>query len=75
MLRQEFMSVLDVQSRDELLAEVLRFTRPIGSDLVAAMAVVDQPAGPPTFIRVHNTPAAYIETFESQERGSADPVM
>jgi DNA-binding CsgD family transcriptional regulator len=75
MLRQELMSILAVETREELLREVLRFTRMLGFDTVAAVAVVDQPDGRTRFIAVHNTPAEFTETFLNTDIGRRDPVM
>jgi DNA-binding CsgD family transcriptional regulator len=75
MLQGGFTSVLQVQSRDELLTEVVGFTRRLGFETVTAMAVVDHFRGEPEFISVDNTPAGYRESFESREDGRRDPVM
>ena len=50
MLSPEFLSVLEVQTRDELHREILQFARLAGFDLFTAMVVIDEPCGPPTFI-------------------------
>jgi DNA-binding CsgD family transcriptional regulator len=75
MLQGGFTSVLQVKSRDELLAEVVGFTRRLGFETVNAMAVIDHFRGDSEFIRIDNTPTAYLESFESREDGRRDPVM
>lgn len=75
MLLDEFVSVHQVRSRDELLAEVVGFTRRLGFETVAAMAVVDHFRGDSEFIRVDNTPSAYLESFENVDEAHRDPVM
>jgi len=75
MLQGGFTSVLEVKTRDELLAEVVGFTRRLGFETVNAMAVIDHFRGDTEFIRVDNTPTAYRESFEDRETGRRDPVM
>jgi DNA-binding CsgD family transcriptional regulator len=75
MLQGGFTSVLQVKSRDELLAEVVGFTKRLGFETVAAGAVIDHFRGEPEFISVDNTPTAYLDSFENLENGRKDPVM
>src|SRR5436190_3339315 len=75
MLQGGFTSVLTVTNRDELLAEVVGFTRRLGFETVAAGAAIDHFRGDTEFIAVDNTPAAYIEAFENLDNGRKDPVM
>ena len=75
MLQGGFTSVLQVKSRDELMTEIVGFTRWLGFETVNAMAVVDHFRGDPEFLRIDNTPDAYRESFEDMEHGRRDPVM
>jgi DNA-binding CsgD family transcriptional regulator len=75
MLREDFMSVLQVQSRDELLGEVVRFIRQLGFETVTAMAVADHFGRDSEFASVDNTPAGFRELFENRDRSRRDPVM
>jgi DNA-binding CsgD family transcriptional regulator len=75
MLQDGFTSVLQVKNRDELLSEVVRFTKTLGFEIVNAMAVVDHFRGESEFLRVDNTPPAYRDMFESDDTGRNDPVM
>ena len=74
MLLNEFTSVLQVRSRDELLAETVRFTRRLGFDTVSATAVADRLFGESEFVWVDNTPAAYRVAFENWDNARRDPV-
>jgi DNA-binding CsgD family transcriptional regulator len=75
MLQGGFTSVLQVKSREELLTEVVGFTRRLGFETVDAMAVVDHFRGESEFIWVDNTPAAYRELSENPDNARRDPVM
>ena len=61
MIQGGFTSVLQVKNRDELLAEVVAFTRRLGFETVNATAVVDHFRSESQFIWVDNSPAAYRE--------------
>lgn len=74
MLQRRYLSVLEVKSRDEFQAELVRFTRELGFDLVSAVSVIDRLLSDPEFIAVGNTPEAYRETFSDREVGRRDPV-
>lgn len=74
MLQGGFTSVLRVKTREELLTEIVGFTRRLGFETVAAMAVVDHYRAEPEFIFVDNTPATHQELFASVP-GRGDPVM
>lgn len=75
MLLDDFTSVMQARSRDELLTEVVGFTRRLGFETVNAVAVVDHFRGESEFVSVDNTPAAYLESFENVEEAYRDPVM
>jgi|SRR5882672_6154593 len=74
MLQDEFTSVLNVSTRDELLAEVIGFTRRLGFDAVTATAVVDGRQAESQFVWVDNAPKAYRHIADNFERGRVDPV-
>ena len=74
MLQGGFTSVLQVKSRDELLTEVVGFTRRLGFETVSATAVVDHFRGESEFVWVDNEPAAYRALSESSDNGRRDPV-
>jgi DNA-binding CsgD family transcriptional regulator len=75
MLQGGFTSVLGARNSDELLKEVVRFTRQLEFDTVSTTLVIDHFLGEPEFIVVDNTPAAYREAFKSMNNGRRDPVM
>ena len=74
MLQSGYLSVLEAKSRDELQAELVRFTKQLGFETVSAIAVVDHFLGDPEFIAVDNTPAGYREIFLDRNNGKRDPV-
>jgi DNA-binding CsgD family transcriptional regulator len=75
MLQGGFTSVLSARNGDELLSEVVRFTRQLEFETVSTTLVIDHFLGEPEFITVDNTPAAYRKTFKSRQDGRRDPVM
>lgn len=75
MLQGGFTSVLGVGTRDELLTEVVGFTRRLGFNTVSAMTVVDHFRAESEFITIHNTPPAFAKAFEDFGKGRSDPVM
>lgn len=74
MLQDGFTSVLQVTSRDELLSEVVRFTKQLGFETVTATAVVDRFRGEPEFVWVDNAPLAYSASAEYVGDARRDPV-
>lgn len=74
MLQGGFMSVLQVQSRDELRLEIVRFANELGFETVAATTVIDHSLAPSEFITIDNTPDAYRSSFEDPAKGRLDPV-
>lgn len=75
MLQGGFTSVLQAKSREDLLKEVVDFTRRLGFETVSATAVVDHFHAASEFITIDNTPAAYREVFENLDNARRDPVM
>lgn len=75
MLQGGFTSVLQVKTRDELLAEVVGFAKRLGFQTVDAMVVVDHFRGEPEFIWVNNAPADYRELATDLDGARRDPVM
>lgn len=75
MLQGGFSSVLQVQTRDQFLGEIVRFTRDLGFSTVSATAVVDHSIAKSEFVVVDNTPQAYIDSFVNPDNGRKDPVM
>ncbi|HMC14958.1 MAG TPA: autoinducer binding domain-containing protein, partial [Albitalea sp.] len=69
------MSVLAAGNRDELLAEVVGFTKRLGFETVSAMTVIDHFRAESEFITIDNTPAAYRKAFADFNSGRRDPVM
>ena len=75
MLPDQFTAVLQIKTCDELLAEVLGFTRRLGFETVTAMAVVDHFRGESEFLRIDNMPEAYRDAFEDVSNWRRDPVL
>ena len=73
-LQAEYLSVLEVRTRDELQLALVRFAQQLGFQTVAGTAVVDHFLGEPQFISVENTPAAYREFTVDRSRARRDPV-
>ncbi|MFL6662126.1 MAG: autoinducer binding domain-containing protein, partial [Rhizobacter sp.] len=74
LLQGGFTSVLQAKNRDELLAEVVGFTRRLGFETVNATAVVDRFRGESDFVWVNNAPSAYRNLSEKADEGRRDPV-
>jgi len=76
MLQDEFKSVLQIKTGDELLNELLGHARGLGFDKVGATVVVDRTAdGGSEFLCVNNVPAECRDWFENVDYGRRDPVM
>lgn len=75
MLQGSYQSVLEAKSREEFHGEVLRFTRKLGFDTMAAVTVVDNPTGDTEFVAIDNAPDAYRDSMGDPQIGRLDPVM
>ena len=74
MLRQDYLSVLEARTVDELRRDVVRFGASLGFDHVAATMVSDRPDREPEFVSIHNVPDAYLRYFDDGQRAARDPV-
>jgi len=74
MLQGGYTSVLQARNPDELLAEIIGFTRRLGFQTVSATTVVDHFRADSEFIALDNTPGAFREAFEDPGNGLIDPV-
>lgn len=75
MLQGGFASVLHAESRNDFRSEVVRFTRTLGFDTVAAMLVIDYAVGRSEFVAVNNAPDGYAESLSDLAAAARDPVM
>lgn len=75
MLQGGFTSVLQAKSRDELLKEVVEFTRHLGFETVTATTVIDHFRGESEFISVENTPTGFLDVYEDASMWGRDPVL
>ena len=74
MLQGDYLSVLEAKNHDQFRSVVIRFAQNLGFETVSAAVAVDQPGCSPEFIAVHNTPVAYLQTFEDAAFARGDPV-
>ena len=75
MFRSSCQAVLEIRTRDELQCEVVKFAQNLGFKTVSAAMVFDRVSRRPEFVTVDNTPPAFEEKFNSEERALRDPVM
>ena len=75
MLQGDYLSVLEARDQAQFRSVVVRFAQQLGFDTVSASAIVDRPDTGSEFVAVHNTPAAFEQTFENLNIGRRDPVM
>lgn len=74
MLQDQFTSVLQVKSQDELFAEIQRFAKQLGFKTVSAMVVVDHFRRESDFIDLNNAPLEAL-LLDGPDSGRRDPVM
>jgi DNA-binding CsgD family transcriptional regulator len=75
MLQGGYLSVFEAKTRDDLHAELDRFTQQLGFQTFAAVAVIDHFLGESEFINVDNTPAGFRDTFNDLAIAKRDPVL
>ena len=75
MLQGDYLSVLEAKDQEQFRSVVIRFAQQLGFDTVTAVVAVDRAGADPEFVAVHNTPPAYLETFENLTISKRDPVM
>lgn len=74
MLQQGYMSVLEARNASELRDEVVRFSESLGFQRVMASVITDIPGRGVHVSSLDNTPAAYVEKSNDDERCHVDPV-
>jgi DNA-binding CsgD family transcriptional regulator len=74
MLQGDYLSVLEARTKDEFESVVIRFAKALGFDTVSATVAVDRLGADTEFVTVHNTPVAYLQTFENVAVGRRDPI-
>ncbi len=75
MLQGSFQAVLESKSREDLRAEIVRFTKKLGFDTMSAITVVDHPVGDTEFLAIDNAPEAFRDVIEDAAATRLDPVM
>lgn len=74
MLEEKYLSVQGATSREQLLLQLVRFTRQLGFSTVSATIVIDHPGADSEFVWLENVPDGYRATFSDFESGRQDPV-
>lgn len=74
MASDRFTVMLGVRSVEGFREELLRFTRWLGFEFVAASVVMDRPSGDAEFHTIDNTPEAYRASFDDRAHWRRDPV-
>jgi DNA-binding CsgD family transcriptional regulator len=75
MLQGSYQSILEARSREEFRSEVVRFTKQLGFETVAAVTVIDHPVGDTEFVAVQNIPEAFSESLDHPADWKLDPVL
>ena len=75
MLQPAFQSVLTARTREQFREEVVRFSRALGFDTVAATSVVDHSVNEAEFDTVDNTPESFHAVYKNRSNWRRDPVM
>jgi DNA-binding CsgD family transcriptional regulator len=75
MLSDEYLSMLHVDTPEELFAKVLGFVHRLGLPLMSAMTVVDRVGAPPAFRSIHNLPPGYRPLYNDMGLAKVHPVM
>lgn len=75
MLQQDYLSVLEAKSADELRQRIISFGRDLGFERVGATTVVERPFQEPEFISLNNAPIEYVALSNDANRASGDPVV
>lgn len=70
----DYLAVHEVSTPDALQACVVRFAQRLQFQTVSLTTVVERPGDEPEFRSVHNTPAAYRESFANLDDAKVDPV-
>lgn len=74
MLQGDYLSVLEAKNQDEFRSVVIRFAQNLGFETVSAAVAVDRLGGDTEFVAVHNTPLAFLNTFDNPAIFKRDPV-
>jgi DNA-binding CsgD family transcriptional regulator len=74
MLQGDYLSVLEAKNEGQFRSVVIRFAQRLGFETVSAMVAIDRVGTEPEFIAVHNTPLAYLHSYEDVSHGRRDPI-
>ena len=75
MLRDEFASVMQSKTGDELFSQVMGFTRQLGFDLATVLVAIDHVDAETEFFNKHNAAPAYADYSEDRAAARRNPVM
>lgn len=75
LLSEEYVSVLQVRSREELLASMVRFTQRQGLQLSSATHIVERVGEEPEFVSISNVPRGLDGIFTDRSLARRNPVM
>lgn len=70
----EYAKALEAETAGDLQSTLVRFTRELEFETMAATTVIDRCGSEPRFVVLHNTPVAYLDTFEDRDHAKLDPV-
>jgi DNA-binding CsgD family transcriptional regulator len=74
MLQGDYLSVLEAKDQDQFRSVVIRFAQNLGFETVSAMVAVDHVGASSEFVAVHNTPLAYLDSYQDLNVSKRDPV-
>ncbi len=74
-LRDEFVSVMQSKTGEELFSQVVQFTRQLGFDLATVLVAIDHVDADTEFLNMHNAAPAYGEYSEDRISARRNPVM
>ena len=74
MLQGDYLSVLEAKDQDQFRSVVVRFAQNLGFETVSAMVAVDHVGASSEFVAVHNTPLAYLASYQDLSATKRDPV-
>ena len=75
MLRDEFVSVTQAKTGEELFSQVIGFTRQLGFDLATVLMAIDHADADTEFLSMHNAAPAYDEYSQDAASARRNPVM
>jgi len=75
MINEEYSSVANAQTTDDLKASLVSFTHKLGFATVSAIVVIDRPKGESAFLSIANLPQGFEEIYSAPDSSKRDPVL